>query len=262
MPQPLKYTRCYTYTITLTPVCTCTCMYRPSRYSNRPSDLNATATKVQSMLCLHENTLTPVCMYRPSRYSSRPSDLNATATKVQLMLCLHENTLTPVCMYRPSRYSNHPSDLNATATKVHSMLCLHENTLTPVCMYRPSRYSNRSFEVASQNLAPSRSGNPYTPYSARMSPESTHKLMGFYTIVFNTRRNTLVYDFCFFKLFPIGCIGLTNLLCSGTCYQPHRKTNRTITCSQKNLTWCRWMLVDSHHAHTSCCGSVISWRIA
>ncbi len=28
-------------------------------------------------------------------------------------------------------------------------------------------------------------------------------------VSFNTRRYTLVHGFCFFKLFPIGCIGLT-----------------------------------------------------
>ncbi len=46
-----------------------------------------------------------------------------------------------------------------------------------------------------------------TSYSACMSPENTHKLMGFYMEVFNTGRYTLVHGFCFFKLFPIGCIG-------------------------------------------------------
>ncbi len=43
-----------------------------------------------------------------------------------------------------------------------------------------------------------------------MSPETT--LYG----GFNTRRYTLVHGFCFFKLFPIGCIGLNKhilLLC-------------------------------------------------
>ncbi len=50
-----------------------------------------------------------------------------------------------------------------------------------------------------------------------MSPESTHKLMGFYTeALINTRRYTLVHSFCFFKLFPIGCIGLIHVL--GVCY--------------------------------------------
>ncbi len=39
----------------------------------------------------------------------------------------------------------------------------------------------------------------YTPYSARMSPENTHKLMGFYMEGFNTRRYTLVHGFCFFN---------------------------------------------------------------
>ncbi len=34
----------------------------------------------------------------------------------------------------------------------------------------------------------------YTPYSARMSPENTHKLYG----GFNTTRYTLVHGFCFF----------------------------------------------------------------
>ncbi len=37
-----------------------------------------------------------------------------------------------------------------------------------------------------------------------MSPENTHKPMGFYLKVFNTRRCTLVHGFCFFKLFLIG----------------------------------------------------------
>ncbi len=46
--------------------------------------------------------------------------------------------------------------------------------------------------------------NPFTPYSARMSPENTHNLMGYNTDRgFNTRRYTLVHGFCFFKLFPI-----------------------------------------------------------
>ncbi len=49
----------------------------------------------------------------------------------------------------------------------------------------------------------------YTPYSARRSPENTHKLIGFYKEGFNTRRYTLVHGFCFFKLFSIGCVGLT-----------------------------------------------------
>ncbi len=39
-----------------------------------------------------------------------------------------------------------------------------------------------------------------------MSPESTHKLMGFY--IENTRHYTLVHVFSFFKLLPIGCIEL------------------------------------------------------
>ncbi len=38
-------------------------------------------------------------------------------------------------------------------------------------------------------------------YSARMNPESTHKLMGFYM---ESRRYTLVHGFCFVKPFPIG----------------------------------------------------------
>ncbi len=42
-----------------------------------------------------------------------------------------------------------------------------------------------------------------------MSPESTHKLMGFYVedLILGVILY-LVHGFCFFKLFPIGCIGL------------------------------------------------------
>ncbi len=47
-----------------------------------------------------------------------------------------------------------------------------------------------------------------TPYSAHMSPENTHNLMGFYMEVLILRRYTLVHGFCCFKLFPIGCMGL------------------------------------------------------
>ncbi len=46
-------------------------------------------------------------------------------------------------------------------------------------------------------------------YSARMSPENTHKLMGFYRkVLVTTRRFTLVNGFCFFMLFLMGCIEL------------------------------------------------------
>ncbi len=41
-----------------------------------------------------------------------------------------------------------------------------------------------------------------------MSPENTHTLMGFYTEVLILGVNTMYMLFCFFKLFPIGCIGL------------------------------------------------------
>ncbi len=44
-----------------------------------------------------------------------------------------------------------------------------------------------------------------------MSPENA-KLMGFMYGGFNTRRYTLVHGLCFFKLFPIGCVGLNHLL--------------------------------------------------
>ncbi len=38
--------------------------------------------------------------------------------------------------------------------------------------------------------------------------ENTHKLMGLYMeVLILYRRYTLVHGFCFFKLFPIGCIG-------------------------------------------------------
>ncbi len=46
------------------------------------------------------------------------------------------------------------------------------------------------------------------PYSARMSPENTHKLMGFYMKVIILGVNTMYMLFCLFKLFLIGCIGL------------------------------------------------------
>ncbi len=42
--------------------------------------------------------------------------------------------------------------------------------------------------------------------------KNTHKLMGFYMEVFNTRCYTLVHGFCSFKLVPIGCVGLTTVL--------------------------------------------------
>ncbi len=38
-----------------------------------------------------------------------------------------------------------------------------------------------------------------------MSPETTHKLMGFYMEVLILGAILLVHGFCFFKLFPIGC---------------------------------------------------------
>ncbi len=46
----------------------------------------------------------------------------------------------------------------------------------------------------------------YTPYSACMSPDNTQSLWDFIWR-FNTRHYTSVHVFCFFKLFPIGCIG-------------------------------------------------------
>ncbi len=43
-----------------------------------------------------------------------------------------------------------------------------------------------------------------------MSPENTHKLMGFYMeVIIILGVNTLYVLFCFFKLFLIGCIGLS-----------------------------------------------------
>ncbi len=46
-------------------------------------------------------------------------------------------------------------------------------------------------------------------YSARMSPENTHKLMGFYMEGLILGVNTLYMLFCFFKQFLIGCMGLS-----------------------------------------------------
>ncbi len=45
-----------------------------------------------------------------------------------------------------------------------------------------------------------------------MSPESTHKLMGFYMEASILGVNTMYMLFCFFRLFPIGCIGLKLVL--------------------------------------------------
>ncbi len=52
-----------------------------------------------------------------------------------------------------------------------------------VCMHQPVQYH-------------------YTLYSARMSPENTHKLMGFYMESLIPGINTMYMLFCFFKLFP------------------------------------------------------------
>ncbi len=41
-----------------------------------------------------------------------------------------------------------------------------------------------------------------------MSPENTHKLMGFYMEGLILGVNTMYMLFCFFKLFLVGCIGL------------------------------------------------------
>ncbi len=41
-----------------------------------------------------------------------------------------------------------------------------------------------------------------------MSPENTHKLMGFYMEVLTLGLLFMVHGFCFFKLFPIRCMGL------------------------------------------------------
>ncbi len=43
-----------------------------------------------------------------------------------------------------------------------------------------------------------------------MSPDNTHKLIGFYMEVLILGANTMYMLFCFFKLFLIGCIGLRN----------------------------------------------------
>ncbi len=55
----------------------------------------------------------------------------------------------------------------------------------------------------------------YTPYSTRMSPENTPKLIGFYSVYggFHTRHYTLVHGFCFLKLLPVWCIGLMGQDC-------------------------------------------------
>ncbi len=48
----------------------------------------------------------------------------------------------------------------------------------------------------------------YTPYSTRMSQETTHKLMGFYMKGLILGIGTVYMLFCFFKLFRIGYIGI------------------------------------------------------
>ncbi len=51
-----------------------------------------------------------------------------------------------------------------------------------------------------------------------MSPESAHKLMGFYmeALILDVIR-ILVHSFCLFKLFPIECIGLIFRACQHGC---------------------------------------------
>ncbi len=56
-----------------------------------------------------------------------------------------------------------------------------------------------------------------------MSLVNTHKLMGFCMEVLILGVNTMYMLFCFFKLFPIGCIGLI-LVCRFaiySCWQPY-----------------------------------------
>ncbi len=55
-----------------------------------------------------------------------------------------------------------------------------------------------------------------------MSPENTHKLMGFYMEVLILGVNTTYMVFCFFKLFLIGCIGLTLEDIARRCCVPFR----------------------------------------
>ncbi len=51
-----------------------------------------------------------------------------------------------------------------------------------------------------------------------MSPESAHKLMGFYVEALKLGiMCPLVHSFCLFKLFPIGCIGLIFRACQHGC---------------------------------------------
>ncbi len=50
---------------------------------------------------------------------------------------------------------------------------------------------------------------PYIPDSARTSPKNTHKFMGFYMEGLILGVNAMYMLFCFFKLFLVGCIGLT-----------------------------------------------------
>ncbi len=43
-----------------------------------------------------------------------------------------------------------------------------------------------------------------------MSPENTHKLVGLYmeVVILGACYTSILHAFCFFKLFPIGCIGI------------------------------------------------------
>ncbi len=65
--------------------------------------------------------------------------------------------------------------------------------------------------------------NPIHPIApiTHMSPENTHKLMGFYTEGLILGVNTMYMLFCFFKvLVPHVC--MRNCACALLCSQPHK----------------------------------------
>ncbi len=122
-----------------------------------------------------------------------------------------------------------------------TILCMsleHINGLTPLTVpwvWKRSIQSIRSCEGSDYR---------YTPYSTRMSPENTHTLMGFYMeVLILGVIYTLVHGFCFFKLFPIGCIGLTRFGLARVYWHFQYWLSRTCMCVRCTVGTCtgqRW----------------------
>ncbi len=77
-----------------------------------------------------------------------------------------------------------------------------------------------------------------------MSPENTHKLMGFYMKGLILGINTMYMLFCFFKLFLIGCIGLR--LCTYTAYSLVSESTKTFDM----LYLCKPDAVKTSYSHS------------